>query len=159
MEKSLDKLQQEAAEVWVQIFRVQAWYVSNVSSWRCTWWCCQFSSCTKIFGVMKIFRIINLSANLSPDPLRDGTILLHLLGKFLFYAESFQSGHFLRIRTFYLKKWLSCIIIWLEQSCNWVSITKDAAVGVLATPSHFHPSTTWNETKSHNFSQIDWPPA
>jgi len=30
-----------------------------------------------------------------PDPLGDGTVLLHLLGKFSFYAKSFQSGHFL----------------------------------------------------------------
>ena len=49
----------------------------------------------KIFVVKKIFRIINLRYNLSPDPLGNGTILLHLLCKFAFYAESFQSGHFL----------------------------------------------------------------
>jgi len=32
-------------------------------------------------------------ASSHPDPLRNGTILLHLLGKFSFYAKSFQRGH------------------------------------------------------------------
>ena len=42
-----------------RLFTVQAWYVSNVSSWRCSGWCYQYASWSrKIFVIVKkIFRI------------------------------------------------------------------------------------------------------
>ena len=51
-----------------------------------------------IFTAVAICGNAHKYQNLSlPDPLGDWTILLHLLGKFPFYAESFQSGHFYNV--------------------------------------------------------------
>ena len=68
---------------------VRAWCASSAFSWRCSGWCCQSSSWQANIRRERSGRELEYL----PDPLGDGTVLLHLFGEFPLDAEGFQSGH------------------------------------------------------------------
>ena len=65
---------------------------SSVSSWHCTGLCFQFSSCNQLYT--RRSKVKNL-----PDPLRNGPVLLALLGQYALHPERLQSRHGVLVTT------------------------------------------------------------